>query len=156
MWYAIYTKARWEKKVHQLLLDKGIESYCPLNKVLKQWSDRKKMVEVPLFTSYLFVNVLKNEEAEVRMTAGVVNFVYWLNKPAVISDSEMQELKDFVDGNSNIRVQPIGLKEGDLVELAKGAFKGQKGVVQKMNKNKIELIMESLQMRLVVELEAVS
>jgi len=149
-WYAIYTKPRWEKKVHQLLLQKGIESYCPLNKVLKQWSDRKKVVEVPLFASYLFVNIAIEKQTEVRMTAGVVNFVYWLNKPAVINNIEMQALKDFVDVNENIMVQPIGLKEGDSVELDKGIFKGQKAVVQKINKHKVELILESLQVKLVV------
>jgi len=149
-WYAIYTKPRWEKKVHQLLLQKGIESYCPLNKVLKQWSDRKKVVEVPLFASYLFVNIAIEKQTEVRMTAGVVNFVYWLNKPAVINNIEMQALKDFVDVNENIMVQPIGLKEGDSEELDKGIFKGQKAVVQKINKHKVELILESLQVKLVV------
>ena len=149
-WYAIYTKPRWEKKVHQLLLQKGIESYCPLNKVLKQWSDRKKVVEVPLFASYLFVNIAVEKQTEVRMTAGVVNFVYWLNKPAVINNIEMQALKDFVDVNENIMVHPIGLKEGDSVELDKGIFKGQKAVVQKINKHKVELILESLQVKLVV------
>ena len=142
--------------MHQLLLNKGIESYCPLNKVLKQWSDRKKMVEVPLFTSYVFVNVPVQDQAEVRTTAGVVNFVYWLNKPAVISVADMQALKDFVDGNENIMVQPLGLKEGDSLELDKGIFKGQKATVQKINKNKVELILESLQLKLVVSLEGLS
>src|SRR5882757_10097880 len=155
-WYAIYTKPRWEKKVHQLLLQKGIESYCPLNKVLKQWSDRKKVVEVPLFASYLFVNIAIEKQTDVRMTAGVVNFVYWLNKPAVINNTEMQALKDFVDVNENIMVQPIGLKEGDSVELDKGIFKGQKAVVQKISKHKVELILESLQVKLVVGVELVN
>ncbi len=54
-WYAIYTKPRWEKKVHHLLSEKGLEAYCPLNKVTRKWSDRMKTVEEPLFKSYVFV-----------------------------------------------------------------------------------------------------
>ena len=65
-WYAVYTKPKWEKKVAELLARKGIEHYCPLNRVLKQWHDRKKWVEEPLLTSYVFVYVTPAEQAEVR------------------------------------------------------------------------------------------
>ena len=60
-WYAVYTKPRWEKKVNSLLLQKGIEVYCPLNKVRRKWSDRIKTIEEPLFKSYVFVKI-KDEE----------------------------------------------------------------------------------------------
>ena len=149
-WYAIYTKPRWEKKVHELLLKKGIESYCPLNKVIKQWSDRKKKVEIPLFTSYIFSNITEQEQREIRMTAGVVNFVYWLGKPAIISNAEMKELKDFVDKNENILVEQLGYKEGDNISIETGIFKGQQATVSKVNKNKVELILKELQIKLVV------
>ena len=88
-WYAIYTRPRWEKKVNSLLLEKGIESYCPLNKVRRKWSDRIKVVEEPLFKSYVFVKIGDEHRTEVRMTTGVVNFVYWNGKPAVIREKEI-------------------------------------------------------------------
>jgi transcription antitermination factor NusG len=66
-WYALYTKPRWEKKVHALLTDKKIESYCPLNKVRKKWSDRMKTVEEPLFKSYVFVRVNEEEQTKVSI-----------------------------------------------------------------------------------------
>ena len=75
-WYAVYTRPRWEKKVHQRFSEKGWESYCPLNKVEKQWSDRIKVVEEPLFKSYVFIRLQEEEASAVRMVNGVVNFVY--------------------------------------------------------------------------------
>ncbi len=149
-WYAIYTKPRWEKKVHELLLKKGIESYCPLNRVVKQWSDRKKKMEIPLFTSYIFTNITAQQQSDIRMTAGVVNFVYWLGKPAIINNKEMKALQDFVSNNENILVQQIGYKEGDNIAIENGIFKGQKATINKVNKNKVELILEELQIKLVV------
>ena len=75
-WYVVYTKPRWEKKVYSLLEEEGIEAYCPLNKVHKQWSDRMKWVEEPLFKSYVFVRLAEEEMSQVRMVSGVINYVY--------------------------------------------------------------------------------
>ena len=77
-WYAVYTKPRWEKKVFERLQNEQMEAYCPQNRVRKQWSDRIKWVEEPLFKSYVFVKVAEEEMTRVRMVNGVVNFVYWL------------------------------------------------------------------------------
>src|SRR5919206_3366358 len=95
-WYAIYTKPRWEKKVAELLTKKGIENYCPLNKVTRQWCDRKKTVHEPLFTSYVFVYVTQAEHLAVKQTNGFVTFVFWLGKPAVIRDEEIKTIKQFL------------------------------------------------------------
>src|SRR5215470_16647273 len=89
-WYAIYTRPRWEKKVNSLLVEKGVESYCPLNKVRRKWSDRLKIVEEPLFKSYVFVKIDDREKTVVRMTDGVINFVYWNKKPAIVKEKEIQ------------------------------------------------------------------
>ena len=91
-WLAVYTRPRWEKKVNQLLSEKGVESYCPLNKVRRRWSDRMKIVEEPLFKSYVFVKVNDEDRSVVRMTAGVINFVYWEGKPAVIKEKEINAM----------------------------------------------------------------
>jgi transcription antitermination factor NusG len=153
-WYAVYTKPRWEKKVDSLLKQNGIESYCPLNKIVKQWSDRKKKVEVPLFTSYVFVQVPETEQQKVRMISGVVNFVYWLSKPAVIKETEMVALKDFVAQNDNIKIEDIGFKKGDNIEIEKGIFKGQRAMVNDVKKNKLELILDTLQLKLIVDISS--
>ena len=80
-WYAIYVNSRHEKKVASLLESKLVEIFLPLQKKTKQWSDRKKIVLEPLFTSYLFVRIQETEKEKVRETSGVLNFVYWLGKP---------------------------------------------------------------------------
>ena len=94
-WYAVYTRPRWEKKVNNLLLNKGVESYCPLNKVRRKWSDRIKVVEEPLFKSYVFVKIADEHRTEVRMTDGVINFVYWDGKPAIIKEKDIQTIRRF-------------------------------------------------------------
>ena len=92
-WYAVYTKPRWEKKIDTALIKKGVESWCPLQKVEKQWSDRKKIIEDPLFKSYVFVRIDGTERTKVLMTDGLLNFVYYLGKPAVIKNEEVEIIK---------------------------------------------------------------
>ena len=100
-WYAIYTKSRMEKKVSLRLEELGIEAYCPTTKRKKQWSDRKKWLEEVLFRSYVFVNIdLEKQSGLVRRTFGVVNFVYWLHKPAVIQDDEIHAIKCTIESVS--------------------------------------------------------
>ena len=74
-WHVIYTKSKWEKKVEGLLLNANIESWCPVQKKERQWSDRKKIIEEPLFRSYVFVKIDKEEHSKVLGTIGVVNFL---------------------------------------------------------------------------------
>ncbi len=121
-WYAIYTKPRWEKKVHSLLSEKKIESYCPLNKVRKKWSDRMKTVEEPLFKSYVFAKVNEEEQTKVRMTAGVMNFVYWQGKPAIIPAKEIETIRKFLNEYENVMAEPIQLKEDGRVTIRQGLF----------------------------------
>ena len=94
-WYAVYTRPRWEKKVSDILTRRKIENYCPLNKVVRQWSDRKKVLHEPLFTSYVFVRISEPELNSLKQTVGVINLVYWLGKPAVIRDPEVEMIKRF-------------------------------------------------------------
>src|SRR5580658_7417057 len=96
-WYVIYTKPRWEKKVHARLTEKGLANYCPFNKVRKKWSDRVKTIEEPLFKSYIFVHIAEEEQLAVRMVKGVLNFVYWLGKPALVRNSEIEAIKKFLN-----------------------------------------------------------
>ncbi|MEN9685553.1 MAG: hypothetical protein RLZZ28_1339, partial [Bacteroidota bacterium] len=95
-WYALYTKPRWEKKIYSVLVRKGLESWCPLQKIERQWSDRKKIVEEPLFKSYVFVHIDAAEKTKVLTTDGVLNFVYYLGKPAVIKTEEIELIKKYL------------------------------------------------------------
>ena len=119
-WLAVYTKPRWEKKIDQFLKDKGIESYCPLNRVQRKWSDRMKMVEEPLFKSYVFVHVNDEEEKVVRYVSGVLNFVYWLGRPAVIRPKDIERIKRFLKEHSDVHAKAMELSPNTQVIITSG------------------------------------
>jgi len=143
-WFAVYTRPRWEKKVHKLLEEKGIESYCPLNKVHRKWSDRIKVVEEPLFKSYVFVKVNEEEKTPVRMTEGVVNFIYWLGKPANIKEKEIETIKRFLNDYHDVEVRPIDIEAGKKVMVQSGILMGKEGTVKKVLHKKVEVVIESI------------
>ncbi|HET9055415.1 MAG TPA: UpxY family transcription antiterminator [Chitinophagaceae bacterium] len=151
IWYAVYTKPRWEKKVYQLLTDKSITAYCPLNKVSKRWSDRTKIVMEPLFKSYVFTFLTKDEMVKVRMTQGVLNFVYWLGKPAVIKEKEITLIKKFLDEYENVQVEPISLSPNQRVRIKKGIFMEKEGEVLKILNNRVVIAIESLGYQLIAQ-----
>lgn len=150
-WFAVYTKPRWEKKVAASLKAKGLMAYCPFQKTLRQWSDRKKWVELPLLPSYVFVCVTPEEEEKVRRVDGVINFVYWLGKKATIPETEIKALQDFVASHTNIEIQRLNYAPGDLVSFEDGIFKGQEAVVLAVKEKRIELVLKELGMKLVVK-----
>ena len=144
-WYALYTKPRWEKKVQRGLDSKGIEAYCPLNRVKRKWTDRIKTIEEPLFKSYVFVKVAESERTEVRYVDGVLNFVYWNGKPAVVRDEEIIEIKKFLSEYEEVVVSNIEIKPADEVMLTTGVMMGATGkVLRVLSKNTVEVRIESL------------
>ncbi len=152
-WLALYTRPRWEKKVHALLTEKGIVAYCPLNKVRRQWSDRVKVVEEPLFKSYVFVNVTEAERTEVRLTNGAVNFIYWNGKPAQIRDKEIAAIKRFLDEHEEVELVPLELKPDQRVIIQSGTFMGQNARVLEVRKRKAKVRIDSLGYTLVAYLD---
>jgi transcription antitermination factor NusG len=143
-WFAIYTKPRWEKKVNQSLTDKGVECYCPLNKVKRKWSDRTKTIEVPLFKSYVFVKVTEEERTKVRLTNGVVNFVYWNGKPAIVREKEIQTIKLFLDEHENVQVKPMDLTLQQRVLITSGTFMDRTATVLDVRKKEVKVSIDSL------------
>ena len=143
-WYAVYTRPRWEKKVNGLLEQKGIESYCPLNKVRRKWSDRVKIVEEPLFKSYVFVKVDDNGKTEVRMTNGVVNFVYWNGKPAIIREKEIQTIKKFLGEYENVEVVKMNFEPEQRVIVTVGPLMDQEGKILEIKNKLAKVRIESL------------
>lgn len=152
-WYAIYTRPRWEKKVHNLLIQKGIESYCPLNKVHRKWSDRIKMVEEPLFKSYVFVRIEEDARTAVRMTNGVVNFVYWNGKPALIRDKEIQAIRNFLGEYDDVQLIQLPLQADDKVLVAAGPLMNQEGRVLETKHKTVKVLIESLGYMLVAYID---
>lgn len=152
-WYAIYTKPRWEKKVDKLLNEKGMESYCPLQKIQRQWSDRKKIVEEPLFKSYVFVRIPDEQQTELRMVNGVVNFVYWMGKPAIVKDKEIEVIKKFLNEYENVEVEPVDIQPQNTVQINSGAFMDKEGTVLTVMKNKVRVVIESIGFCLIASID---
>jgi transcription antitermination factor NusG len=152
-WYAIYTRPRWEKKVNNLLLQKGVESYCPLNKVRRKWSDRIKIVEEPLFKSYVFVKVADDKRTDVRMVTGVVNFVYWEGKPAIIREREIQAIKMFLNEYENVELVKMDFKPNERVRIVSGPMMDLEGKIIEV-KNKIaKVCIDSLGYMLIADID---
>jgi transcription antitermination factor NusG len=152
-WYVVYTKPRWEKKVYGLLIKKGIEAYCPLNKLRKKWSDRMKWVEEPLFKSYVFVWVTEEQQSEVRIVNGVMNFVYWLGKPAIVRDKEIETIRKFLNDYHDVQAIPLNLSENAVVTIRRGALMDKEAKVVRVLKNKVQVIIESIGYSLVAVLD---
>ncbi|MBL7760705.1 MAG: UpxY family transcription antiterminator [Sediminibacterium sp.] len=155
-WYALYTKPRWEKKIDAALIRKGIESWCPLQKVERQWSDRKKVIEDPLFKSYVFVRISETERRHVLMTDGVLNFVHYLGKPAVIKEDEVNNIKMYL-AEKDARITIIsdeGFREGEKIRVNFGVFMDKEGTVMRGNRKKVYVQLQSLGQVMVVEFPA--
>lgn len=152
-WFALYTKPRWEKKVSSVLQQKGVECWCPLKKTEKQWSDRKKIIEEPLFTSYVFVKINDTEKPAVLMTDGILNFVYHVGKPAVIRDAEIEIIKKFLsETQASVSVQSLASLDQDTrIKVNHGVFMDTTGTVLKSGKKKVFVKLESLDQVMIVE-----
>lgn len=123
-WYVIYVNVRHENKVAERLREKGIEAYVPNIRVMKQWSDRKKIVEVPLISGYSFVKLSPGEMEQLRFVPGVINFVRVDGKPAMIKPAEIEGLKFFVENGFGLEeVNGEELKVGDRVKFTMTEFK---------------------------------
>lgn len=152
-WYAIYCRPRWEKKVDKLLKEKGIESYCPLNKIRRKWSDRIKVVEEPLFKSYIFVQVDETEHTDVRRVLGVINFVYWNGKPAVVKDKEIQAIKAFLNEHENVILSPLEIAVGQKVKIIAGPLMDNEAEVLDINRKTVKVAISSLGYQLVAYID---
>ncbi len=143
-WYVVYTKPKWEKKVAEKLNEIGIECYCPLIIQIKQWTDRKKKVEVPLFNSYVFVQLEDGDRNSVFQISGVVRYLFWLGKPAIVRDEEINIIKTSLASPNLSDVSVSSIQVGDRIKLESGAFSNQDAIVQEISNTYYTLVLESL------------
>ncbi|MVN20629.1 UpxY family transcription antiterminator [Mucilaginibacter sp. HMF7410] len=142
-WYPVYTRSRAEKQAFELLQKKGVESYLPLQKTLKQWSDRKKWVTEPLFQSYLFVRITQQQQTEVLMTKGIVRFLYHAGRIAAMPDQQINEIQLLLSNEIDLEVTAEHIAPGEKVVIKAGPLKGLSG----------EMVSYKSQKQLVVRLE---
>ena len=153
-WFAFYTAPRAEKKVHKRLQEAGFESYLPLIKTLQQWSDRKKMVEKVLISSYIFVRVPEYQIREVVAIDGVSAYVRFEGKPAAIPDYQIDNLRILVNSDEKIEISGEKFVVGDDVEVTHGSFRGIRGQLVKIrNNNKVLVRIDKLDLNIVVTIQ---
>ena len=152
-WHAVYTKPRWEKKVAALLEAKGIEYYCPLNKVVKQWSDRKKTVLEPLFKSYVFVHVAESRRWELLNIPGIINYVTWLGKPARIKESEIATIRKFLKEFHTVEVVEGPLEINTKVKVTQGVLMNYHGILLQISGNRASVKIESMGLQLITVID---
>jgi transcription antitermination factor NusG len=143
-WYVVYTKPKWEKKVADKLSQIGIECYCPMITQIKQWSDRKKKIEIPLFNSYVFVQINDNDRNSVFQIAGVIRYLFWLGKPAIVRDEEINIIKTSLKSPNISDVSVTSIQVGDRIKLETGVFSNQDAIVQEVSNTYYTLVLESL------------
>jgi transcription antitermination factor NusG len=153
MWYAVYTRPCWEKRVAHLLEVKQIENYCPLQKVYRQWSDRMKLIYDPLFKSYVFIHISNKETVPVLETEGVLHIVSYLGKPAVIRDEEIAVIRQFLDNYKNIQVEKLDLQVNDMVKINRGPLMQHEGIVLEVKSKTVKVLLPSLGFAMTAEIE---
>ena len=141
-WNVIYTKSRSEKKVEERLKNIGIKAYCPVRTEVKFWSDRKKSILVPVLPSMVLVKIEKNKRNQVFDIPGVVRYMFWLKKHAVVRDSEVDSLKLLLKSNNIIEQNVASYNVGDEIKIS--SLKDQLGIIKKISKNQIWVVLKQL------------
>jgi transcription antitermination factor NusG len=146
-WFAVYTNPRAEKKAFAEIVSKGIQAYLPLQRTLKQWSDRKKWVEEPLFRSYLFVNISKKEYFEVLNTTGVARYVTFEGKAVPVPQRQIDAIRYYLSETETLADSPNvpGLVPGAYVEITRGPLKGLQGqLVEHLGQKRVRIEIDAL------------
>ena len=151
-WIAVYTKSRHEKVVIQELENKNIEAYCPIFKARRQWSDRKRWVEFPLFRSYVFAKIELKNSIYILQTTCVHHIIKFQGNISIIPDEIIQNIKSMIDGGFTVEQVEYFVK-GDEVIVVDGPLKGMDGIVVKIkNENKLVLKVAAIQQAIAVQI----
>ena len=152
-WFVVYTRPQQELKVASQLSAMGITNYCPTITLLKQYSDRKKKVSKPLISSYVMVELEEKERNKVFTCCGIVRYLFYLGKPAVIPAFEIDLMQDHLNGVYN-DIKVTTLSVGDSHTITQGPFSGVKGKVVETDNTKVKLELASLGMRIILKKQA--
>jgi transcription antitermination factor NusG len=150
-WHVLYTKPRHEIKALERLAQNGFEVYCPMKTTLKQWSDRKKKVSEPLLPSYIFIKTTEKEREIPLKDPSVLNYIFWLGKPAIVRDSEINTLKGIINKEKVQEFEIIKLKTGDKIEIKKGLIKSKNAIIKTVSNNYVTAELIELGMTIVLK-----
>ncbi|MFI1772476.1 UpxY family transcription antiterminator [Thalassobellus citreus] len=141
-WYVLYVKPQNEKKVADMLSKGNIEVYCPMIKETKVWSDRKKTIEVPLFKSYVFVQLLDKDRQLVFNYPGIIRYLFWLGKPAIVKNEEIDIIKHWLSSDCVEEFSVSKFEPGERVFIKSSLFQGKRAVVKEVGKTRVRLVLE--------------
>lgn len=155
-WFVFYTKPRFEKRIHEKLLMKGIESFLPTIQVKRKWTDRYKIIDEPMFRSYIFAHVNEKGRLEVLKTDGIVKCISFNGKVAIVPDLEIDYIKRIVQYKQNNFHVSEGLVKGARVKVLSGPLEGLEGVVEYVMNEKwvvfnVDVINHSIKVRLGID-----
>jgi len=154
-WYPVHTYPRAEKKACQALINKGVETYLPLHRQLKQWSDRKKWVEEPFIKSYLFVHIKEQQQTEVLMTKGVSRFIYFSGKITPMPQRQIDDLKLVMTSSFELEITEEDLQPGEKVMIKAGPLKGLMGeIISYRSQKQLALRLENLGYSIIIHIAA--
>ncbi|MEO6693746.1 MAG: UpxY family transcription antiterminator [Ignavibacteria bacterium] len=145
-WYAMQTKPRNEKLVLRQIQAKGIEAYLPVIEKIRIWSDRKRKIEIPLFSGYIFIHAMEVERLDaISNTLGAIRYIFYEKRPAVVSQREIELIKQALTEPEKISIEDKKIKKGDMIIVTRGVFKGMKGYVNEFRGNyKLTVNLEEL------------
>ena len=152
-WFVVYTRPQQELKVAEQLSAMGITNYCPTITLLKQYSDRKKKVNKPLLFSYVMVELEENQRNKVFSCSGIVRYLFYLGRPAVVPTFEIHLMQNHLNGVYN-DIEVTTLSVGDSHTITQGPFSGVSGKVVETNNTKVKLELASLGMRITLKKHA--
>lgn len=154
-WFILIVKSKNELKVSENLTEMGLEVYCPTVKEVRVWSDRKKTVEVPLFKSYVFVHITEAQRQSVFVVPGVMRYLFWLGRPAVVRTEEMVSLQKWLSDDEVEEVTLAKIAPGDTITIKKGVLKDKDAVVQEVSKKRVRLVIQGLGMVINMKLKEI-
>ena len=155
IWYAAYTRSRAEKKVAQELGYLGIEHYLPLVTTIRQWSDRKKKIQVPLIRSYIFVRITKKQFMPVFQVMGVIRIVHFDGMPVPIPDWQIENLKIIMGARVAVQSERISLEKGQEVCITMGAMRGLRGtIIHIKGRRKLAISITALDYNLTIDIDS--
>ncbi|MEO9894573.1 UpxY family transcription antiterminator [Aurantibacter sp.] len=143
-WFVLQVKTNNEIKIAAALEKEGIKTFCPVQTEVRQWSDRKKKVEVPLFKSYVFVQLPEADRNKVFVINGVLRYLFWLNKPAIVRDEEITKISSWLADETIEKVVLENYKPGDEVTIKSGPLKDKKGVLQRIDSKYSRIILKDM------------
>lgn len=147
-WYVLYTKPRHEKKVAARLTEAGYKVYCPLHKVRRQWSDRVKVVEEPLFRGYIFIKIQDEKRDEVFTFPGTVRYLFWLRRPAIVREEEISLIQKWLGEYDHEQIDISDIQPGDLVRITSGQFMNEEAVLLDRNRSRAVVQLKELGIQL--------